>query len=112
MNLMLIIVQEEDAAALTSAFKRNKIQATKFDAEGLVSNRRLKLFLVGSDKTEEVLKLVEANCQERSIETEVLEYNGHMMVDVQKTIVIGGATVFILGLSQLIKIKGGVNVKY
>ena len=70
------------------------------------------VFLVGSDKTEEVLKLVEANCQERSIETEVLEYNGHMMVDVQKTIVIGGATVFILGLSQLIKIKGGVNVKY
>lgn len=110
MNLMLIIVQEEDAASLTSALKRNKIQATKINAEGLVSNRKLKLFLVGSDRTEEVLKLVEANCQERTVETEVLEYNGHMMVDVQKTVVIGGATVFILDLLQLIKIKGGVNL--
>ena len=63
MNLMLIIVQENDAESLASAFKRSQIQATRID--------------------------------------------GHMFVDVQKTIVIGGATIFILGEARLMKVKGG-----
>lgn len=37
------------------------------------------------------------------------EFNGHIFVDVQKTIVIGGATVFILGEARLEKIKGSDN---
>lgn len=105
-NIMLIIVQAEDAGALATAFKHHEVQATRFQAEGLVSNRKLTLFLVGTEKTEEVLTLVEGNCRERIIETEVVEYNGHMLVDVQKKIVIGGATVFVLGMAQLLKIKG------
>ena len=32
MNLMLIIVQENDAESLASAFKRSRIQATRIDA--------------------------------------------------------------------------------
>ena len=32
MNLMLIIVQENDAESLASAFKRSQIQATRIDA--------------------------------------------------------------------------------
>ena len=35
MNLMLIIVQENDAESLASAFKRSQIQATRIDAKGL-----------------------------------------------------------------------------
>lgn len=109
LNLMLIIVQEKDAAGLAAAFKKNKIQATRIDAEGLVSSRRLNVFLVGTDRTEEVLRLVEVNCKERTIEMEDKEYNGHIFVDVQKTIVIGGATVFLLGDARLMKIKGLYN---
>lgn len=41
MNLMLIIVQENDAESLASAFKRSQIQATRIDAKGLVSSRKL-----------------------------------------------------------------------
>lgn len=108
MELLLIIVQEEDIKAMFSAFIHNKIQATRIPAEGLVSNRKLGLFLVGTDRKEDVLKLVEANCRERSVETETSEYNGHMFVDVRRKIVIGGATVFVLGEAQLIKIKGGL----
>ena len=104
MNLMLIIVQENDAESLASAFKRSQIQATRIDAKGLVSSRKLNVFLVGTD---EVLQLVSSNCKERAMEIEDQEYNGHMFVDVQKTIVIGGATIFILGEARLMKVKGG-----
>lgn len=106
MQLMLIIVQEQDEKALSTAFIRNKIQATKIHAEGLVSNRKLGLFLVCTDRSQEVLKLVEANCRERTIETDVSEYNGKMFVDVRQTIVIGGATVFVLGDARLERVKG------
>ena len=96
MNLMLIIVQENDAESLASAFKRSQIQATRIDAKGLVSSRKLNVFLVGTERTDE-----------RAMEIEDQEYNGHMFVDVQKTIVIGGATIFILGEARLMKVKGG-----
>lgn len=107
MNLMLIIVQENDAESLASAFKRSQIQATRIDAKGLVSSRKLNVFLVGTERTDEVLQLVSSNCKERTMEIEDQEYNGHMFVDVQKTIVIGGATIFILGEARLMKVKGG-----
>ena len=107
MNLMLIIVQENDAESLASAFKRSQIQATRIDAKGLVSSRKLNVFLVGTERTDEVLQLVSSNCKERAMEIEDQEYNGHMFVDVQKTIVIGGATIFFLGEARLMKVKGG-----
>lgn len=53
------------------------------------------------------MQLVSSNCKERAMEIEDQEYNGHMFVDVQKTIVIGGATIFILGEARLMKVKGG-----
>ena len=106
MELMLIVVQGQDEKALSSAFIRNKIQATKIHAEGLVSNRKLGVFLVCTDRRDDVLKMVEANCRERTIETETSEYNGRIFVDVQRKIVIGGATVFLMGEAQLKKIKG------
>ena len=52
MNLMLIIVQENDAESLASAFKRSQIQATRIDAKGLVSSRKLNVFLVGTERTD------------------------------------------------------------
>lgn len=99
----------ERRGALAASFKKHKIQATRIDAEGLVSSRRLNVFLVGTDRVEEVLGLVEANCRERTIEMEDKEYNGHIFVDVQRTIVIGGATVFLMGEARLMKIKGLYN---
>ena len=98
MNLMLIIVQENDAESLASAFKRSQIQATRIDAKGLVSSRKLNVFLVGTERTDEVLQLVSSNCKERAMEIEDQEYNGHMF---------GGATIFILGEARLMKVKGG-----
>ena len=83
MNLMLIIVQENDAESLASAFKRSQIQATRIDAKGLVSSRKLNVFLVGTERTDEVLQLVSSNCKERAMEIEDQEYNGHMFVDVE-----------------------------
>ena len=59
------------------------------EARGLVSSRKLNVFLVGTERTDEVLQLVSSNCKERAMEIEDQEYNGHMFVDVQKTIVIG-----------------------
>ena len=87
------------------AFKRSQIQATRIERQRLVSSRKLNVFLVGTERTDEVLQLVSSNCKERAMEIEDQEYNGHMFVDVQKTIVIGGATIFILGEARLMKVK-------
>ena len=108
MNVMLIIVQENDAEALASAFKRNQIQATRIDAKGLVSSRKLNVFLVGTERIDEVLQMVSSNCKERAVEIEDQEYNGHMFVDVQKTIVIGGRYHLHHGRGQIGEGQGGM----
>ena len=91
MKQMIVIVQEQDYPELATLLIRNRIHATKFMTEGLYLNRRNITLLICAedDRVEEVC--------------EVWEYNGHMMVQARKTLRIGGATIFMSNVDEIIK---------
>ena len=95
MELLIIIVQEEDYPGLSRDFIRNKIHATRFCTTGLYLNKSNVTLMVCIEKEreEEILGYIRSNCKERIEDRQVSEYNGMTMVDVTRSVKIGGATV-------------------
>ena len=55
------------------------------------------------EQQERILTYIQESCTERKEICEVWEYNGNMMVQAEKTLKIGGATVFISEVNQIMK---------
>lgn len=105
MKQMLVIVQEQDYAKLATLLIRNRIRATKFQTEGLYSNKKniSLLICVEDEQQDEILGYIQESCTEREELCQVWEYNGQMMVQAEKRLRIGGATVFISNVEQVLK---------
>ena len=105
MRLLIIIVQEVDYPRLSDAFVDHEIRATKFLTEGLYLNKiNITLMVcIQEDRLEEVFGYIRESCTERIEEREVSEYNGQYFVDVVRGIKIGGATVFNIGVDEILK---------
>ena len=105
MELLIIIIQEEDYPGLSRDFIRNKIHATRFCTTGLYLNKPNVTLMVciEKDREEEVLGYIRSNCKERTEERQVSEFNGVTMVDVVRSVKIGGATVMKGDLEALMK---------
>lgn len=105
MELIFVIVQEMDLERLSRVLIQNRIQATKFQTEGLYLNKKnvTLMMCVEKEREEEVLGYIRENCTERTEERQVWEYNGHVMVDVVRSAKIGGATVFITKLENFLR---------
>lgn len=105
MKQMIVIVQEQDYSELATLLIRNRIHATKFMTEGLYLNRRNITLLICAedDRVEEILGYIRQSCTEREEVCEVWEYNGHMMEQARKTLRIGGATIFMSNVDEIIK---------
>ena len=105
MELLIIIVQEQDYPGLSREFIRNKIHATRFCTTGLYLNKTNVTLMVCIEKEreEEVLEYIHRNCKERTEERQVSEFNGVTMVDVVRSVKIGGATVMKGDLEALMK---------
>ncbi len=105
MKLMIVIVQEQDYDALSTLLIRNRIRATKFRTEGLYSNRTniTLLICIEKEREEEILEYVRQSCTEREEECKVWEYNGNVMVEAERTLKIGGATIFISDVDKFLK---------
>ena len=105
MKLMMVIVQDQDYAKLAIRLIQNRIRATKFETSGLYSNKKnVTLFIcVEEEQQERILTYIQESCIERKEICEVWEYNGNMMVQAEKTLKIGGATVFISEVNQIMK---------
>ena len=58
---------------------------------------------VEEEQQERILTYIQESCIERKEICEVWEYNGNMMVQAEKTLKIGGATVFISEVNQIMK---------
>ena len=58
---------------------------------------------IEKEREEEVLGYIRENCKERVEERQVSEYNGMMMVDVVRSVKIGGATVIVLDAKNMLK---------
>lgn len=104
MELLFVIVQELDLERLSRALIKHKIQATKFNSEGLYLNKKniTLMICINKDREEEVLGYIKENCTERTEERQVWEYNGHVVVDTVRSAKIGGATVFITPLEKMV----------
>ena len=105
MKLMMVIVQDQDYAKLATRLIQIRIRATKFETSGLYSNKKnVTLFIcVEEEQQERILTYIQESCTEREEICEVWEYNGNMMVQAEKTLKIGGATVFISEVNQIMK---------
>lgn len=105
MKLMIVIVQEQDYDALATLLIRNRIRATKFRTEGLYSNKTniTLLICIEKEREEEILEYVRQSCTEREEECKVWEYNGNVMVEAERTLKIGGATIFISDVDKSLK---------
>lgn len=90
MELLIIVVQEQDFPRLSSAFTHNHVLATKFCTEGLYLNKKNITLMVCIPK-------------EREEERQVSEFNGMTMVDVTKSVKVGGATVFFMDVDRMNK---------
>ena len=105
MKLMIVIVQEQDYEPLARLLIRNRIRATKFQTEGLYSNKKniTLLICVEADREEEILDYIRQSCTEREEECKVWEYNGNVMIETERTLKIGGATIFISNVDKSLK---------
>lgn len=105
MKLMIIIVQEQDYKGLATLLIRNRVRATKFSTEGIYSNKKNVTLLIceENEREEEILEYVRQSCTEREEECRVWEYNGNVMVEAERTLKIGGATVFISNVDKSLK---------
>ena len=105
MKLMIVIVQEQDYDALARLLIKNRIRATKFRTEGLYSSRTniTLLICVESEREKEILEDIRQSCTEREEECKVWEYNGNVMVEMERTLKIGGATIFISDVERSVK---------
>ena len=105
MKLMIVIVQEQDFDALARLLIRNRIRATKFKTEGLYSSRTniTLLICVEAEREEEILDYIRQSCTEREEECKVWEYNGNVMNETERTLKIGGATIFISDVNKSLK---------
>ena len=103
MKLMVVIVQEQDYGRLATELIRNRVRATKLETSGLYSNKKnVTLFIcVEDEQQEEILDYIRESCTEREEICQVWEYNGNMMVQAEKTLKIGGATVFVTEVSGM-----------
>ena len=105
MKLMIVIVQEQDFENLARLLIRNRIRATKFRTEGLYSNKTniTLLICVDAEREEEILDYIRQSCTEREEECKVWEYNGNVMIETERTLKIGGATIFISDVDKSLK---------
>ena len=69
-----------------------------------MKNKNIRVMVwIEEDGLEEVFGYIRETCTERIEEREVSEYNGQYFVDVVRGIKIGGATVFNIGVDEILK---------
>jgi uncharacterized protein YaaQ len=114
MQLLLAIVQDEDADQLCRRLTDDGFRATRISSAGGFLARGNVTFVVGVDDAhvEEVIKVIRATCHTRRSFINALPWGpdtGHlaaasaMPLEVQ----VGGATVFDLPVRRLVRLRGG-----
>jgi uncharacterized protein YaaQ len=107
MNLIFAIVHSDDASGLLDALTRRGHAATRINTAGgfLKESNATILLGVDEEKVDDVLSLIQSNCQTRTQYVNPLppvmepgEFYMPYPVEVQ----IGGATVFVLEVDQVV----------
>ena len=100
-KVVMAIVQDKDAAVLSSAFIDANVRATKLSTTGGFLRSGNSTFIIGVDdkRVDDVLKIIKANCQSReefatapSIAIDAAAGDAAAPIEVT----VGGATVFVM----------------
>ena len=102
-KVVMAIVQDKDAARLSSAFIDANVRATKLSTTGGFLRSGNSTFIIGVDdkRVDEVLKIIKANCQSReefatapTIAIDAAAGDAGAAAPIEVTV--GGATVFVM----------------
>ena len=109
MKLVIIITQKEDVKKLEEALTSNKYQLTKLDSSGGYLKKKNYTFLVGisDEKLEKLLILVKEICKKRKEVVTTPDFGeglGETLITNGAKIQEGGATVFVLEVSEFMKV--------
>lgn len=105
MKLIVAIVQREDAGDLIDALVQKDYRATRIDTAGgfLKSGNATILIGVEDSQVEEVLGLINASCNRRTVQVSPTASSvvpGQFYVPFSMEVEVGGATVFVLPVER------------
>lgn len=108
MKLVIAIVQDADVNPLVDELTEKKFRLTKLSTTGgfLKSGNTTLLIGVEDEQLDELLSIIEKNCQQREITTSLLTVTmpGDAFIPYPLEVKVGGATVFVLEVNQFVRI--------
>ena len=106
MKLIVAIVQDEDAGRLVSALMDKGFGVTKLATTGgfLRAGNTTLISGVEDDKLQDALDVIEKICKSREQITASTTPMGGVYVPYPIRVTVGGATVFVLEVSQFLKV--------
>lgn len=108
MKMIIAIVNDSDSVKLITSLIEDKFQVTKLATTGGFLKIGNTTILVGAedDKVEQVLNIIETNCQSRDeVVSSISPLGGHSdaFITLPIEVKVGGATVFVCPVEQFCK---------
>lgn len=103
MKLVLAIVQDKDATALSKKFIENDIRATKLATSGSFLKAGNTTFIIGiaDERVSEVIGIIKESSHTREqFVSPSMSSNGSAMLSHPTKVTVGGATVFVLPVEE------------
>lgn len=106
MKLIIAVVQDEDAEAAVQALTEHGYRVTRLATTGGFLRRGNTTLLTGveNDKAEDVMTVLRTTCRRRSVFTTLVTETPTMLPSSVVEVEVGGATVFVLDMEQLVQI--------
>ncbi|MBP2058530.1 uncharacterized protein YaaQ [Lactobacillus colini] len=103
MKLILAVVQDKDAAALSKKFIENDVRATKLATSGGFLKAGNTTFIIGieDDRVSDVMEIIKesSHTREQYVSPSISSRGSAMMSEPVK-VTVGGATVFVLPVEE------------
>jgi uncharacterized protein YaaQ len=106
MKLIIAVVQDEDAETAVQALTEHGHRVTRLATTGGFLRRGNTTLLAGveNDKVEDVMTVLRTTCRRRSVFTTLVTETPTMLPSSVVEVEVGGATVFVLDMEQLVQI--------
>lgn len=104
MKLIIAIVQDKDAAALSKALIEKEIRATKLATSGSFLRAGNTTFMIGIDdeKVDEVIEVIKQYSHQREQYLAPNMAMGSAMLNKGVEVTVGGATIFVLPVESFV----------
>lgn len=107
MKLMIIIVNNDDAKAVSKALVKNKFYSTKLASTGnfLLSGNTTMLVGCQDEEVDKVIEVIKAEAHQRKkMITPIASMSSGLLSPTPIEVTIGGATIFIMDVEKFVKL--------